>query len=203
MKPRTLLRSTLLVAALAAPLFGCAIPPAVSPAAQGAWAARQPALAKLTHWRAAGRIGVVDEREGWHASFQWDQQDSDYRIDLIGPLGQGRVVVQGDTANVRVQTQDGQNWVAPDADALLEQSLGVRLPVNGLRYWVRGLPEPGPNPTLQTDAQGRLTRLEQNGWVIEYPAYAPTSILNLDLPERIVARRQNLSVKLVIEQWTL
>ena len=48
-----------------------------------------------------------------------------------------------------------------------------------------------------------LTRLEQNGWVIEYPSYAPTSVFNLDLPERIVARRQDLSVKLVIEQWTL
>jgi len=28
-------------------------------------------------------------------------------------------------------------------------------------------------------------------------------MLNLDLPERIVARPQDLSVKLVIEQWTL
>ncbi len=79
----------------------------------------------------------------------------------------------------------------------------MRLPVNGLRYWVRGLPEPGSTPVLQTDASGRLTRLEQNGWIIEYPAYAPTSILNLDLPERIVARRPDLSVKLVIEQWKL
>jgi outer membrane lipoprotein LolB len=112
-------------------------------------------------------------------------------------------MVESDGWEVRIQTQDGQNWTAPDADDLLEQSLGVRLPVNGLRYWVRGLPEPGSTPGLQTDAHGRLTRLEQNGWVIEYPAYAPTSRLNLDLPERIVARRTDLSVKLVIEQWKL
>lgn len=202
MNPRPPLCPVLLVAALAAPLFGCAVPPTVSPAAQGAWTTRQSVLMKLTHWGAAGRIGVINDREGWHASFQWEQRGSDYRIDLIGPLGQGRVVVQGDTENVSIQTQDG-HWIAPDADALLEQSLGVRLPVNGLRYWARGLPEPGSTPTLRTDAQGRLTRLEQNGWIIDYPAYAPTSILNLDLPERIIARRQDLSVKLVIEQWTL
>jgi len=104
---------------------------------------------------------------------------------------------------VRIQTQDGQNWTAPDADDLLEQSLGVRLPVKKMSYWVRGLPEPGSTPGLQTDAHGRLTRLEQNGWVIVYPTYAPTSQLNLDLPERIVARRPDLSVKLVIEQWKL
>ena len=203
MNPHPLFRTALLAVVLIAPLFGCAIPPATSPEATAAWAARQSRLARLTTWQADGRIGVVSGQEGWHASFQWAQRDAGYRIALIGPLGQGRVVVESDGQEVRIQTQDGQNWTAPDADALLEQSLGVRLPVNGLRYWARGLPEPGSTPILQTDGQGRLTRLEQNGWVIEYPAYAPTSLLNLDLPERIVARRQDLSVKLVIERWTL
>lgn len=184
-------------------LCGCATPPTLSPEAASAWTARQTALTQLTMWQADGRIGVVSGQDGWHASFQWAQQESAYRIDLIGPLGQGRVIVESEGQDVRIQTQDGQNWTAPDADDLLEQSLGVRLPVNGLRYWVRGLPEPGSTPVLQTDASGRLTRLEQNGWIIEYPAYAPTSRLNLDLPERIVARRPDLSVKLVIEQWKL
>ena len=203
MNPHPLFHAALLAVVLIAPLFGCAIPPATSPQAAAAWTARQNRLARLTTWQVDGRIGVVSGPEGWHASFQWAQQDAGYRIALIGPLGQGRVEVESDGQEARVQTQDGQNWTAPDADALLEQSLGVRLPVNGLRYWARGLPEPGSTPTLQTDAQGRLIRLEQNGWVIEYPAYAPTSMPNLDLPERIVARRQDLSVKLVIEQWTL
>jgi outer membrane lipoprotein LolB len=180
-------------------LAGCATSPFSSPAAQTAWSARQSALVQLTHWQAAGRIGVVNEQDGWHANFQWDQQGSTYRIDLIGPLGQGRVAVQGDEHVVSVQTQDGQQWTASDADTLLEQSLGVRLPVNGLRYWVRGLPEPGAPPRIELDGEGRLIRLEQNGWIIEYPAYV--TVARFDLPTRIVARRQDLSVKLVIEQW--
>lgn len=182
-------------------LTGCATPPISSPAAQNAWAARQPLLAKLSHWRTVGRIGMVNEQDGWHANFQWDQQGPAYRIDLIGPLGQGRVVVQGDAEQVSIQTQDGQNWTASDADALLEQSLGVQLPVKGLRYWVRGLPEPGAAPVIETDAEGRLTRLEQNGWIIDYPAYTPAG--GIELPARMVARRSDLSVKLVIEQWNL
>lgn len=186
---------------LLAILTSCATPPTSSLAAQNIWAARQPTLLKLNHWQAVGRIGVVNAQDGWHANFQWDQQGSAYRIDLIGPLGQGRVAVQGDAEKVSIQTQDGQNWTASDADALLEQSLGIQLPVNGLRYWVRGLPEPGASPVVETDAEGRLLHLEQNGWIIEYPAYAPTTAL--DLPARIVARRADLSVKLVIEQWNL
>ncbi len=182
---------------------GCAVAPPASPTAPDAWAARQSTLARLTQWQADGRIGVVNGQDGWHASFQWAQQDPTYRIDIIGPLGQGRVTIQGDEREVSIQTQDGQRSTAPDPDLLLEQTLGLRLPVTGLRYWVRGLPAPGPTALLQTDAAGRLTRLEQNGWVIEYPSYAPSSVFNLDLPERIVARRLDLGVKLVIEQWML
>lgn len=182
---------------------GCAVTPPASPTAPDAWAARQSTLARLTQWQADGRIGVVNSQDGWHASFQWAQQDPTYRIDIIGPLGQGRITIQGDEREVSIQTQDGQRSTAPDPDLLLEQTLGLRLPVTGLRYWVRGLPAPGPTALLQTDAAGRLTRLEQNGWVIEYPSYAPSSVFNLDLPERIVARRLDLGVKLVIEQWML
>lgn len=187
--------------ALVGLLGGCATLPEPDPADRDAWAARQSALAALADWQVSGRIGVVSGQDGWHANFQWAQRGSDYRIDLIGPLGQGRVVIQGDARETRVQTQDGRQWTAPDAEALLERSLGVRLPVNGLRYWARGLPGPGPTPTLQTDAEGRLTRLEQNGWIIEYPAYAP--VVALDLPARIIARRPDLSIRLVIEQWSL
>ena len=189
--------------ALSALLASCAIPPPTVPADQNsAWTARQPALARLTRWQAIGRIGVVNGQDGWHARFQWAQRGADYRIDLIGPLGQGRVLIEGDGREVRVQTQDGQHWTAPDPDALLEQALGVRLPVSGLRHWIRGLPEPGFATAPQIDASGHLARLEQNGWVIDYPAHAPAPALDLDLPARIVARRQDLSVKLVIERWT-
>ena len=191
---------TLLVLTILLP--GCATPPPSLSETENAWTARQTRLAQLAAWQVEGRIGVVSGQEGWHATFQWVQQEPNYRIDLIGPLGQGRVVIESDGQEVRVQTQDGQNWTAPDPDDLLEQTLGVRLPVNGLRYWVRGLPAPGPTPVLQTDTNGRLTRLEQNGWVIEYLIYVPTSILNLDLPERVIAQHRDLSVKLVIDQWT-
>lgn len=190
---------TLLAFAL---LTGCAVSPMMSPEATKAWTTRQTVLQNLTQWNAVGRIGVINGADGWHAGFQWVQQDSGYRIDLIGPLGQGRVRVEGDEQAVRIQTADGQTQTAPNPDALLEQAVGARLPVNGLRYWIRGLPEPGATPTLQTDADGRLIRLEQNGWIIEYPAYAYAAPLSLELPERIVARRQDLSVKLIIEDWS-
>lgn len=196
---QTVVRGTVLVFML---LTGCAVPPASSPDAATAWTVRQSALRNLTQWNAAGRIGVVNGSDGWHAGFQWEQQGSSYRIDLIGPLGQGRVRVEGDDQTVRIQTADGQIQTAPDPDVLLEQAVGVRLPVMGLSYWIRGLPAPDATPIIQTDAKGRLTWLEQNGWIIEYSSYIYAAPLSLELPERIIARRQDVSVKLIIEDWS-
>jgi len=186
---------------LAGVLAGCAIPLSVDSTLDRVWTARQAELSRLSRWQATGRIGVVSGEEGWHASFQWGQEQASYRIDLIGPLGQGRVLIQGDSERVSIQTQDGQRREAPDPDTLITEALGIRLPVSGLRYWLRGLPEPGPVTGLQSDAEGRLSRLEQNGWIIDYADYAPAAAYQL--PTRIVARRQDLSVKLVIERWTL
>lgn len=197
----TACRAGLLVALVAlAWIAGCAVAPTPDSGSEKIWTDRQQELARLTRWQASGRIGVVSGQDGWHAAFQWAQQEEDYRIDLIGPLGQGRVSIRGDGRQVSIQTQDGRNETAPDPDSLLEQTLGVRLPVEGLRHWIRGAPQPGPVTALQTDASGRLSRLEQHGWIIEYPDYAPTS--PQALPARIVARRQDLSVKLVIDRWT-
>lgn len=185
-------------------LYGCAAQPTLTPESAQAWQQRQATLTALHTWEAEGRIGVVSGQEGWHASLQWVQQAAGYEIQLIGLLGQGRVQIRGNAQQTEVQTQDGQTWAAADADASVAQILGVRLPVNGLRYWILGLPAPQPAPTnLQTDTAGRLAYLEQDGWVIEYPAYLPTTRLNLELPERISARRADLNVKLVITQWKL
>lgn len=182
-------------------LASCAMPPSVAPGDDHAWTAHQAQLSRLSRWQAVGRIGIVNGQDGWHASFQWTQEEAGYRIDLMGPLGQGRVLIRGDSQQVSIQTQDGQQRVAPDPDRLVAEVMGVSLPVSGLRYWIRGVPEPGPVTGLQRDADGRLIRLEQNGWVIDYTAYTPVAAH--ELPTGIVARRQDLSVKLVIEQWTL
>ena len=185
-------------------LYGCATQPTLTPESAQAWQQRQTTLTALHTWEAEGRIGVISGQEGWHASLQWVQQPASYEIQLIGPLGQGRVHIRGNAQQTEVQTQDGQTWAAADADESVAQILGVRLPVNGLRYWILGLPAPQPAPTnVQTDTAGRLAYLEQDGWVIEYPAYLPTTRLNLELPERISARRAELNVKLVITQWKL
>lgn len=182
-------------------LGACAVAPPVAPLANTPWAARQAALNALRQWSAVGRIAVVNDQDGWHASLSWVQQGPDYAIELLGPFGQGRVSIQGNPQGVSLQTADGRFLSAADPDQLLQDTIGVRIPVSGLMYWVRGVPDPAQPSELAGDEQGRLTRLEQGGWVIDYPAYG--QVAALELPTRIQAQRDQIKVKLVIEQWNL
>jgi outer membrane lipoprotein LolB len=155
----------------------------------------------LGDWGLAGRISVTQQGKGWHASLRWEQTPRGFSIDITNPLGQTVARIQGDAAGVAAQTSDGRSLNASDPDDLVEEAIGVRIPVGGLRYWVRGLPDPAKPGTPFGDDKSRLVRLEQSGWTIEYPRYARVS--TLDLPALIRARQDDLEVRLVVDQWRL
>lgn len=182
-------------------LSGCATPLTVDSLAGTPWPSRQAALDALQDWQISGRLAVTSEQEGWQASLYWTQQGQTYVIELIGPLGQGRVYIQGNRQGVRVRMADGQELYSTDPEQLLERAVGMRIPVTGLVYWVRGLPDPQRQSVLAGDAQGRLTRLEQGDWVVEYPRYARVGVL--DLPAQIRAYRGDLRVQVAVQDWKL
>lgn len=179
-------------------------------AAETLWQQRQQALAALQAWNLNGRIAILTAQQGWHAGVRWMEQDGEYRIHLDAPLGQGAAEISGNRAGVVLRTGDGE-FSAASAEDLLEQHLGWRLPVSGLRYWVRGLPDTRAPVESQTlDATGRLTHLRQAGWDIEFKRYAPAGLL--ELPDKIFLTNNSagavigtdtaLEIRLVIERWS-
>lgn len=185
-------------------ITACASSQYASSLAGTPWPLRQAALSELQSWQVMGRISVTTEEEGWHASVNWVQRGSSYSIDLIGPLGQGRVRIWGDDQGVQLRTADGRLYTASSPERLLQQTLGTAIPIEGLIYWVRGLPDPRQPVVLQGDPQGRLTHLEQRGWSIDYLRYSePDQLARWDLPTRIRARQNGLMVKLLINRWDL
>lgn len=172
-------------------------PPAPAP-----WQARQRRLGSLERWDLSGRISVIQGEEGWHGSVRWRQTPGGYSIDLVGPLGQGRIAIDGDAQRVRLRTADGRELTATDADVLLAEVTGLAVPISGLLYWIRGLPAPTPpSADLVGDEEGRLTQLQQGGWSIDFNRY--TEIDDLQLPARINARQDGLQVKLAINAWEI
>lgn len=181
-------------------LGSCATRPPVSPpGSEASWLAHQAELETLTHWRVQGRIAVRTASEGWSANFDWQQGGEEYRIRVRGPFGQGAVELHGDGLGVWLKRADQPPVFAQNPEALLEQETGWQLPVAGLASWLRGLPVPGGQPDIAWDEQGRLLRIEQNGWQISYSRYLAQK--EFQLPEKLRMQRDSLQVKFIIDDW--
>ncbi|MEZ5590155.1 MAG: lipoprotein insertase outer membrane protein LolB [Gammaproteobacteria bacterium] len=156
--------------------------------------------ATLQNWQVQGRLAAINGNESWPASVRWEQNQQIYAVDLIGPLGQGRISVRGDASSVELST--GQERLqARDPDALLAQATGLQVPISGLKYWIRGIPDPATPARIERNADGRIARLEQNGWRIDYPNWIQEQ--GIDLPKRIQAVQDALKVNIAITTWTL
>lgn len=183
-------------------LAGCSsTPPRPLPDdAQSVWEERQFHLSQLTQWHLNGRLAIQTGHEGWHLKIDWQQDRQTYAINLIAPLGQGSLKLDGNEHFVTLQSDKGEAVSATDPAALLQQQLGWRVPVTALRYWVRGIPAPGPRQE-QLDEYGRLTHLEQGEWEIQFLDYQPQQ--GLELPGRVFINNHQAKVKLVISDWQL
>lgn len=189
--------------ALAVGLAGCAaVPePATGPEVESAWQEHRERVAAVEQWSLVGRVAVRRGDEGWSAQLRWRQRGARYDLRLSAPLGQGGVRLEGGPDGVVVRTSRGDRYAAEQAGPLLARWIGGDVPVEALRYWVRGLPQPGVPVTRSIDAQGRLIELHQRGWSVEYDDY--TEAGDVALPRKLTVRDDELRVRLVIDRWSL
>jgi outer membrane lipoprotein LolB len=185
-------------------LAGCAAPgPPVPPDAAAAWQARQQSLQSLQHWQLAGRVAVIQEPEAWHLKVRWQHGPDRYEILLAGPFGSGQVKLTGSDGRVLLQDAEHRSYTARDPESLFYQQTGIYMPVSGLRYWIRGLPDPQKNRVSATrfDAWGRLAELRQGDWLIRYEEYV--TVKGMTLPRLLDISRGDLEVRVVVDRWQI
>ena len=156
---------------------------------------------QISTWELSGAIAARNKNKSWTASMNWRQEARDqYQIRLYGPLGGGTVMVEKHGAIITFR--DGSKKVAStDADKLLLSQTGVRLPVNNLYYWVRGLPAPGPVGSEHRDANQHLLQLNQAGYTITYSQY--TIVNGTTLPTKIRLEGHGVMIKVAITRWKI
>ena len=184
-------------------LASCAsMPPTTVPSSPEVHQQHLASLANISQFGIKGRIGVQTEAKGFSGSMQWQHQPERDDIALFSPLG-GQVAAISQTADVvSLVTSDNKRYEAPDAETLTEQNLGWRLPMSGLSDWVLGRPNAHAIINAQWDDAGRLVKLNQDQWDIEYSQYITTG--DYQLPTRVTLRNPHrLTLKLIIQEWLL
>ena len=162
--------------------------------------ARMNALYGLNAWALKGRIGIQTDKEGVTATLHWANVGDRYQLRFIAPLSQGTYELRGDQQQVALQTAKNERFVAKDPEQLLLDNVGWKVPLTGLNYWVRGLPEPGADiENLVKDDKGRITDMEQSGWRISILRY--TEVNDFELPGKLFLQNDRFKIRLVIQGW--
>jgi outer membrane lipoprotein LolB len=146
----------------------------------------------------AGRFAIEGEPDLPAASgrFALERHDQSSRLDLLGPLGQvlARLEIRADGASLT--RADGRVDVAGDANQLIEDALGWRLPVNQMARWLDGdfaqVIERAADGSARSaiDTQWKIRIDPPRRWSLEWPADSATS------PSLLPGRRVRLRLLL-------
>jgi outer membrane lipoprotein LolB len=163
------------------------------------WETRRPQLQARDRFELKGRVAVATGSDGFNARLRWTQDGKQTHMSLDGPLGAGGVQVTSDGSAVSIVTSRGDRLDDAAARAELTNRLGFDPPIDSLRYWVLGVPEPGHSAQESLDSQQRLATLEQDGWQILYTDYM--SVSGEWLPAKLTLQRQGVRLRLVVDGW--
>ena len=181
------------------------LPPAQRAAAEAAQAARETTLAGIGAWSLGGRVALSNHGRGGSGAIQWRQQGDAYEVSLSAPITRQSWRLLGEPGGVvRLEGLDGGTRVGTDAGRLLRESTGWEIPVAALTDWVRGARHRGGGAAeLAFSADGRLARLQQDGWTLDYERWSRPPGSPVELPGRVYAERGEARVRLVVDRWQL
>lgn len=156
--------------------------------------------AQLEAFQLNGRINLRVENSAFPGRVRWAHTPTRDELWFYSPAGTAVAHLRQDQEGARLVDAQGEVHHAADLRTLAAGVLGWDLPLEGLPYWVRGLPWPdGAAADSQHDGQGRLTRLAQAGWQVSYLAWrgsGPDA-----LPAKLDLEGERLRLRLVVDRW--
>jgi outer membrane lipoprotein LolB len=152
-------------------------------------------LYKLEQWAFEGRLSITAHNDSWTANIDWQHHADKEQIKLSGPLGQGATLIQLSKGIVTIDKGDGKMQTSDQPETFINQQLGMTVPMQSLRYWMIGLPE----PTMEFVETA--TGFKQAGWLIEYKQMQ--AVKTNTLPYKLNVTNEQVKLKLIVDQWLL
>lgn len=147
-----------------------------------------------------GRLGVTSTPKSFSGRIGWQHTSENDHIDVFSPLGAKVANIIKTAVDVTLTNSKNELISAPDIETLTEETLGFKLPLDGLSYWALGRPSDSKLVEYVTwDNEGRIIELKQNGWDIQYDDYTMND--GYFLPRKTTLKSETLVIKLIVEKW--
>jgi len=158
------------------------------------------AVAARATFELTGRLSARHGSEALAANFRWTHERERDELDLSSPLGQTIARLSGDASGVRLQTSDGRVETASDWSSLTTRALGWPLPVEGLAFWIQGLPRAGAPAAIEPGSDGMPAALRQDGWNIVYQAFERDGD-GVPRPQRLTLDFPEVELRIAVDSW--
>ena len=196
------------LSALILVLNGCATTPdlsaPVTDESHERWSQRQQQLSSIDHWQIRGRVALFVDDDVYNLGLNWMLNNDHSTLKLEAALGQGMIKLEKNNSHVTLLTNEGKSYSGQNAEQVLRQATGWSIPVIGLESWIKGINHNNSDYLPDIDSMGRASTLLQDDWKINYLQYNEVQLAennNPELPRKIYMKRQNLALKIVIDQW--
>jgi outer membrane biogenesis lipoprotein LolB len=107
------------------------------------------------------------QNQGGSGGFTLTQDELKDILEIRNPMG-GSIAKITITPGEATLERDGQVVTAIDADTLIQNTLGLPLPARGLSNWLRGEVRPGSEASVERNAKGQVSKINQDGWNLVY-----------------------------------
>jgi len=171
---------------------------------QADWQQYQLEAGRVNRWDLHGRAAIFVDDEVHNVGLSWQRNPDEFVIVLEAPFGQGVIRVESSRETalpVKLSLPDSQVVYGQSAESALQQTVGWSIPVSGLEYWIKGLPQKSDSYSHTLNVDGRLKSLLQNGWRINFLDYFDNDDSTKGLPRKLYLKRDGLALKIVIEHW--
>jgi len=158
---------------------------------------REQQLSEIDAWSMTGKIAVSDGRDGGSGRIDWRQDGERFRIEIRAPVTRRTYRLVGGPGGATLEGLDGGPRSGPDAEALLQEATGWRVPVADMVAWARGARGDG-GADLEVDEAGRPAVLRQRGWTVEYKAWDEAEP---PMPRKVFAANGSRRVRLAVDRW--
>jgi outer membrane lipoprotein LolB len=158
---------------------------------------------QLNQWDLTAKFSVSTKDGTESGSIRWILNPDEERLDVLSPTGSVVAQLTMTESEARLKTDDRET-VAKDAGTLFKDVMDISLPVNALRYWVRGLDSPDlPLESVEKDGEGRITELSQDGWQLAYNGNISieSGSHRFEVPRRLTATRGDIEIRWASTEW--
>jgi outer membrane lipoprotein LolB len=180
-------------------LSGCATQTGVELPGFSDFERRAAVLGAIDTFEFSGRIAVRAGDDGFNGRLRWHQDEERFEARVGGPLGIGTVSIEGNGDAVEITDSDGTRTVLEDVEVDLYDRYGWTIPIDSLRYWALGIPDPRVPADTSITAGGELTDLKQRGWQVQFDRYRDAGG-GQPMPTLMTAVNLDTRVRLVIDK---